>query len=303
MEYYYFHPRNKQYLFSEHYKEYELLRSMYQSYTLGGRIAWFLFNRSRRVRQLWRAKDVEKIPVLEVLQKVCPADTVFVINKGTGGVEQKTTALGYIPSVGEAVFFKYANTAVACNNVRNEAEALRLLHGKSFAPQLLAFVDAGNYCYLKTTVLQGQRLCTHGSDADLLHLLYSIAAIKHEQLDDSDLKVAWAHGDFCPWNMMLSPQNELLVYDWEMAGIQPLGYDLFCYLFQTSFLLQPRRNVSSVLQYNHALITSYFSHYAISDYSQYLKAFAQIKIEKENEKGSVKIRTSYEKLLQYVEKI
>ena len=303
MEYYYFHPRNKQYLFSEQYKEYELLRSMYQSYTLGGRIAWFLFNRSKRVRQLWRARDVEKIAEFEVLQTVCPAETIFVINKGTGGVEKKTTALGYIPSVGEAVFFKYANTPVACNNVRNEAEALRMLHGKSFAPQLLDFVDVGNYCYLKTTVLQGQRLRMHGSDADLLQLLYTIAATKHKTILDNKLVMAWAHGDFCPWNMMLSPKNELLVYDWEMAGMQPLGYDLFCYLFQTSFLLHQRRKVSSVLKANHSLITTYFANYAINDYTVYLMAFAQRKIDKENEKGSVKLRKSYEKLLKYVEKI
>ncbi|MCF8244688.1 MAG: aminoglycoside phosphotransferase family protein [Saprospiraceae bacterium] len=46
-----------------------------------------------------------------------------------------------------------------------------------------------------------------------------------------------AHGDFTPWNMYLG-RDKLHVYDWELAGRQPLLFDAFHFVFQSGILLK-----------------------------------------------------------------
>ncbi len=58
--------------------------------------------------------------------------------------------------------------------------------------------------------------------------------------------VAYAHGDFTPWNMFVS-SNGIYVYDWELAMPEQLFlYDAFHFIFQSSILIlhQPYKQIS-----------------------------------------------------------
>jgi hypothetical protein len=55
--------------------------------------------------------------------------------------------------------------------------------------------------------------------------------------DISQLPMAYAHGDFTPWNMYVG-EDKIHVYDWEMARpALPMLYDLFHFVFQSQVLV------------------------------------------------------------------
>ncbi len=60
-----------------------------------------------------------------------------------------------------------------------------------------------------------------------------------QSFDQSQLvSLCYAHGDFTPWNMFVSP-NKIHVYDWELAMPEQLPlFDLFHHVIQSSVLIQ-----------------------------------------------------------------
>ncbi|MFA5299572.1 MAG: phosphotransferase, partial [Lutibacter sp.] len=115
------------------------------------------------------------------------------------------------------------------------------------------------------------------------------------------LESSFAHGDFCPWNLMTS-NDQILIYDWEFAGDYPLGYDLFTFIFQTNFLLKPKKNIEAIIIENEHSILSYFKSKNSLDWKSYLIEFAKLKVEFELNKGTNKLISNYKALLEYVEK-
>jgi len=67
-------------------------------------------------------------------------------------------------------------------------------------------------------------------------LRQSVASLK-EELNKVDIPFAYAHGDFTPWNMY-THYSGINVYDWEMAGMRPVGYDVFHFVFQSEVLVE-----------------------------------------------------------------
>ncbi len=68
-------------------------------------------------------------------------------------------------------------------------------------------------------------------------LAYNIKVLL-SNLDEKELvAVAYAHGDFTPWNMFIS-ENHVHLYDWELAMPEQLFlYDAFHFVFQSSVLI------------------------------------------------------------------
>ena len=99
---------------------------------------------------------------------------------------------------------------------------------------------------------------------------------------------------------MMANNGEVLLFDWEMAGAYTLGYDLFTYIFQTHFLLNPEIPIKNIVAENIKAIEYYFSHFNISDWKSYLKAFTDHKISLEQLKGDSNMLTEYLKLLDFV---
>jgi hypothetical protein len=192
---------------------------------------------------------------------------------------------------------------LARKNVINEGEILKQLVNLDFVPQLNQHINAKEFTFIQTSVLKGERVVNQNIEQQLLCVLCKVAQLKvvTKKECNSELKTCFSHGDFCPWNMMLY-KNELQIFDWEMGGIRPVGYDLFTYIFQTSFLLTPSKINSLIIQENKTLITSYFKSQKIEDWSHYLFEFSTIKLNLELEKKSENLLPFYKELNDYVQK-
>ncbi|GAB3041886.1 phosphotransferase [Spirosoma pulveris] len=303
MNYFHFDPFSKQYLFPEEYKKYPFLLSFYQPYTLLGWLMWFLWRKFSVIRLFCRVKGLESILPFNIYCKYISANSIVAFNLGTPGTEQKTTILGIDKLTGEKFFIKYATRPLALSNVKKEALVLSHLTDLPFVPKLLASVSDPDYTLIKTNVFDGVKVTTQNIEDQLLSILSKLAkqGVSLPQ-DDYSLDTCFAHGDFCPWNMIVC-EDKLFVYDWEMATYYPLGYDLFTYVFQTSFLLQPRISIESILEKNKGLLNLYFQDLEIDTWHPYLLSFAQIKLEAEIKKKNIKLITHYESLRNYAKGI
>lgn len=68
-------------------------------------------------------------------------------------------------------------------------------------------------------------------------LMYNLKVLFHSLNSDRIVPVAYAHGDFTPWNMFVS-KNQLGVFDWELANKeQRLLFDAFHFIFQSNILI------------------------------------------------------------------
>jgi hypothetical protein len=304
VRYYYFNPFNKQYYFPEGFQQHPLLTTFYQPYTFAGSLLWFAWKNSSLVRRLCREESIESVVPIDRFQKYLPTSAIMAINRGTLGIEQKMSVLAYDPVSGDEFFIKYAESEIARGNVDNEGKVLAQLNHLDFVPKLNQQASEEEYSLIQTSILKGERLTKQKVDDQILDVLSQLSSqkVKTDRIFASELQYCFAHGDFCPWNMMLD-KDQLNVFDWEMAGIYPLGYDLFTFIFQTSFLLSAQKSIGKVLQENLTLIEKYFKIFKIKNWQAYLLAFASAKINLETPKENQFLLFAFQELKIYVEKI
>jgi len=295
--YFFFNPFSKQYFFPKGFLNYKLFSNFYQPYTLKGKMLWKLWSKSRLLRWVCLEKHPEEmLPILN-LQKYLPATSLLAFNRGTLGPEQKTTVLGVDQETGEQFFIKYAETEISQKNVKNEGLILKQLIALDYVPQLKKFVNTEEYLFIQTSVLTGEKVVSQNINQQLLMILTQLHQLKVESNNQQDtkLKVSFAHGDFCPWNMMLK-ESKLLLYDWEMAGYYPVGYDLFTYIFQTAFLLFPASDIQEIIKRNNELIVTFFKLIELNDWKKYLLEFVEVKLKIETSKNNKHLTNQYYQL-------
>ena len=304
MRYFFFNPFTKQYYFPEGYKNYPLFGSFYTSYTIAGSLLWFFWRNFSFFNNLCLAKDTEKLLPITQIKAYVPASSILAFNLGTKGVEQKTTILGIDKTTKDEFFIKFAESSIARINVNNEGQVLQQLNHLNFVPKLQRHVNTSDYTLILTNTLKGKRLNWKPDQNELLTKLKLLAnqSIKTNINYLSELETCFAHGDFCPWNMM-DHNGKLMLFDWEMAANYPKGFDLFTHIFQTSFHLKPKKSISELLKENNALIKSYFNFFSIVKWQDYLRAFASIKLELETQKKDKSLMFLFQQLESYAKKI
>ena len=301
MKYFYIHPFKPQYFFPKGFKQHEVFLSFFKPYSLIGKFSWALFRNFGLYRIWFRKSSIEAFIPETAIRKIVGKEPLMAFNIGTLGPEQKITCLGWKKN--SYFFIKYAQTPLANKNVVNEHQILQQLSGLDFVPQILDFHQDDKQVLLKTDVLTGTRWGNTPLNKTILNCLFKLAekSIGPINKTTSSIKAVFAHGDFCPWNMM-GKNGKVLLFDWEMGGNYPLGYDLFTYLFQTNFLLEPEKTIQAILLENKDIIVQYFNHFNISNRNDYLKAFSKIKIDLEKKKGPKGMLSQYKILLDYAEK-
>lgn len=304
MRYYYFNPFNRQYYFPEGFQQHLLFTTFYQPYTLAGSLLWFAWKNIGLVRQFCKEESAESILPIDRFKGHLPSTAIMAINRGTVGIEQKMSILAYDPISGKEFFLKYAESEIARKNVENEGIVLEQLSHLAFVPKLNQHVSEKDYTLIQTSILKGERLAKQKVDEQVLNVLNELSKqkVNTEKRFESELQTCFAHGDFCPWNMMLQ-ENQLSVFDWEMAGTYPLGYDLFTFIFQTAFLLTPKKSIDKLLKENEILIENYFKAVEINNWHKYLFAFASVKINLETLKENNSLLLAFQELKIHVEKI
>ena len=300
--YFYLHPFKPQYFFPKGFKKYAPFHSFFKPYSLFGRISWFLFKHLSVYRILFKKQGIgEFIPETKI-KTIIGADKTIAFNRGTVGPEQKITALVY--DGGNYFFIKYGESDLARRNISNEHEVLREIQAQLNVPRVMNFYSDHKVTLLKTTLLEGKRIGKRAMDSKILDYLIKISGLKIDLVrsESFTLKSCFAHGDFCPWNMM-DKNGDILVYDWEMAGYKPLGYDLFTFIFQPLFLLHTKQPVSYGVEHNKQYINAYFLRFNIKDWRSYLQSFAHLKVEQQKVKNDQSQLThKFELLKQYAQK-
>lgn len=298
MKYFYIHPFKPQYFFPQGFKQYDFFLTFFSPYSKVGQISWYLFTRFSMYRILFAKKNIETFIPEKNIRKIIGEDPIMAFNTGTIGPEQKITALGV--SNQKSFFIKYGQTKIAIANVTNEYNTLKQIAHLDKVPKVLDFYSDNNQVLLKTNVLEGKRLNYKPIDKSIINQLILLSKQKVDcfKTTSSNLLSCFSHGDFCPWNMMAN-NGDILLFDWEMAGSYTLGYDLFTYIFQTRFLLNPETSIRNVVVENIKAIEYYFSHFNIIDWKPYLRAFTDDKISLEKLKGDNGMLTKYLKLLEY----
>lgn len=298
--YYYIHPFKPQYFFPRGFEKDPIFRSFFQPYSFKGKVSWTLFCNSRLYRQFFKKRNIEPYIPEQAIRNILDCQSLMAFNIGTPGPEQKITALGR--EAGDYFFIKYGQTPLARKNVSNEYNVLKLLELKAdFAPIPQDFYQDEQQVLLQTEIIRGEREQRTRLSEAILQILIELAEldIQIQKTTNSDLKQVFGHGDFCPWNIM-DKNGEKVLFDWEMGGTYPLGYDLFTFLFQTNFLLHPEKTQKKIITSNKYYINHYFNHFCIKDWNPYLIAFARVKANLEKSKDEEGLYQSYKELKKYV---
>jgi hypothetical protein len=301
MRYYYFDPFRRQYYFPEEFQKYPLFISFYKPYKLIARITWYIWWNIPIIRYLGTTIHAEKHLPLNQITPFVPTGSVLAFNMGSEGDENKITVLGIDPTTNETFFIKYATNKIACLNVFNEGVILEQLSHLKFVPVLKLKTKVYNdFTLIITSVLQGEKIKNQSLNSQILGILFQLSEQKVKSYHNftSGLLTCFAHGDFCPWNL-LSFEGNINVFDWELAGNYHIGYDLFTFIFQYEFLINEKVRFEYILNENSDMIQQYFNHFNIDNWMVYLHEFAKLKYEFESEKNDKELMDYYLQLMQF----
>lgn len=281
------------------------LQYMYGLYSpYGGRLSkiyWWLFQHSSVVRALTSVNEKDLEFPYSKIKASDGNDTLMSFNMGSPGVEQKISILGYDNKLNIPFFAKFSQKPRAMALTRNEVLVYRLLDGTGLTPRLLKAVDTEDYVYLKAEYINGIRPKSRNITQEILHLCLPLASrhLTEQRTDANGLKMGLSHGDFCPWNVLVS-NDQIRLIDWELAADRTLGYDLFTYICQVAILFEPEKQLLLAIDESMEYVKAYFSTLGISDYKPYLKAFAEQKWVYEESKENIKLSRKYKALYKLI---
>lgn len=301
--YVYFPPKNPQFFFpKDAFKDFQ---KYYRPYSFKSKIFWKFYKNNKIIRRFFLVDENQiPLPIASIKEalKIKQKDYQCFFNIGTKGLEQKATII--VKTSNLSFFLKFAQSDIAKELVANEYNTLIELANHSFieSPQIIDYIinTSNSYSALITNVIEGDKFKYISLSNHIVHLLIKLSEIKLS--NNLKKEQVFAHGDFCPWNILVNDKNDLVLIDWEMAGSKPLGYDLFTFIFQTVFLLMPQKTITEIVANNKNFIDSYFKHFKIVAWQPYLKKFTNLKLLSENKKGNSMLLGKYHELLKYYEK-
>lgn len=281
------------------------LQYMYGLYSpYGGRLSkiyWWLFQHSSVVRALTSVNEKDLEFPYSKIKASDGNDTLMSFNMGSPGVEQKISILGYDKTLDIPFFAKFSEKPRAKKLTKNEIRIYRMLDGTGLTPKLLQSVDTDDYVYLKAEFIKGSRPQSRKMTDEVLQLCLPLSKyhLTDKDVDENGLKMSLSHGDFCPWNVLVS-ESSIRLIDWELATDRTLGYDLFTYICQVSILFEPDKDLLLAIDESMKYVKAYFSTLGISDYKPYLKAFAEQKWVYEESKENIKLSRKYKALYKLI---
>lgn len=298
MLYFIFKTFTTSYYFPNLSKDKRFMYGLYSAY--GGKLSkiyWNLFKKCFLVRQLTSVNEKDLPFPYQTIKDCLGKNTSLAFNMGSPGIEQKISILGYDNELKQPFFAKFSQKEAAKALTVNEIKIYQLLDNTRLTPKLLHYQITDEYVCLKAEYIQGERPKNRQLNQQIVDLCLKLKDYHIEKKDNDNLKHSLSHGDFCPWNMLVSNENIRLI-DWELAKERPLGYDLFTFICQVSSLFEPEKNLLHAIDQNNSLVQYYFKQCDIPDYLPYLKAFAQEKAEYEKGKNNIQLYNKYHQLEQ-----
>lgn len=294
MNLYHFKTFRTSYYFPSFNEDSRFLYGLYTPFGRGiAKVYWKLFCSCRLVQILNKVSNPDSVFPYSSIMALMPKDVLVSFNMGTPGPEQKISMLG-IETNGNHFFAKYSTKKDAMALSRNEIIILTKLKGTNLSPDLLIYKDNSDYVFFRTTCVEGKSPTTIELDDNIVDLAISINRI---DLQNRDLKTSLSHGDFTPWNLIITHEGKYKMIDWELACERELGYDLFTYIMHVGTLLMPNTSFIQLIEKNLYYIHKYFNIFGIKDWKPYLKAFARRRIEYDMNKCEYEHAKKFECLL------
>lgn len=273
----------------------EFLYGLYTPYGLVAKVYWWLFRNLSIVRLINRVDSSCLEFSYGTIIKLMPEGCVLSFNMGSPGIEQKISILG-VDSGGNRFFAKYSEKPEAIKLSRNEVRVLTKLKGLNQTPDLYYYSDCDDYCFIRTSFVKGCTMKSLNMNNDIVDLAIKISKCPFDTGNNNiHLKTGLAHGDFCPWNMLVD-NGEIHLIDWELAGEKPLGFDLFTFICETSATFNRKERLSSAIKTNEVFLRKYFDAFEIDSFDSYLDVFAHYKYERELSKGDMYLYGKYKEL-------
>ena len=279
----YFPPNRIQYIFSENLLKFKYENKlMYTPYSLKAKIVWKVLLIFPQIKRFLRIKE-NSIPlyIRDFIEQKNSKNTTFQINLGTQGPDQKTTIL--IEDGGNSSFYKIGTTQKSHELIKNEYNTLNMLQGRLNSPLALSFIVDKEIFFLETELFVGEKLKSLSLSDRIFNQILKISNLQPPSVID-EITYTFSHGDFCPWNILVHKNSELQTIDWEMSAEYPLAFDLFTFIFQTSFLLKQHLINQEIINLNKKWIKIYFDYFKEDNIKKYLKKFTEIKIDLETKK-------------------
>lgn len=265
---------------------------VYHPFSLSGKLIWNLW--AYVLKYVIRVKKTDFIDHHR-LDLFKDRDREMIIIKGEKGDDPNYTAIDVDEQLNPIKITKIAFQGIGRSYTENEIDTLKLIQTQPFAPNLLSFSKEDQYAYFTTDAVSGNNPNTNALNEEIIEFLCSLRSIlsTHKQkYEIRNLEHGFSHGDFCPWNIKFVPS--IYVYDWEMSGIYPLGYDLFMYLFQFEILVNgSQKSSQEILKDESEWISKYFTYFEVADYNPYFIAFLKLRIQL----TSGKLKQSYQHYL------
>lgn len=298
MNLYRFKTFRTSYFFPAPIKGQEFLYGLYTPF--GSNFAkayWWAFSHLAPIRIINLAKNINAEFPYDKIMEMCPKGSTMSFNMGTPGPEQKISMLGIEP-IGRHFFAKYSEKEDAKSLSRNEIKVLTALHGIGVAPELYDHYESKDFVFFRTSCIDGKTPNDLHINDNIVNLSISInkQLLSVNTHSTNGLQLGLSHGDYTPWNVIIGNGKHHMI-DWEMAEDRELGYDIFTYIIHVSTLFDPDASLLKTLESNTLHIKKYFKAFAISDWKEYLSAFAQHRIKYYSSKGNWDYALKYESLL------
>lgn len=287
MKFYRFKTFTTSYYFPDLYKSQQFMYGLYSAY--GGRLSkiyWLLFKKYKLVRLL-TCIDEKDLPFdYQYIKAVDGKNSLMSFNMGSPGVEQKISILGQNLDNGMPFFAKFSQKERAIRLTINEIDIYKKLDNTGLTPKLIEEKIGDNFAYLKAEYIVGHRPVIKMLNDEIINLCIKLKDhhLTQTKKDGKGLIYALSHGDFCPWNILVSKDSYKLI-DWELAEDRPLGYDLFTYICQVSALFEPQNKLLNAINDSLNYINRFFCMCGVDDYMPYLRAFTNEKVIYEQGKG------------------
>lgn len=292
-KYYYFPPFRPQFYFPK--KKFKQFTKFYEPFSFKAKLFWFVFLNIPLAKEIFIIRETQ-LPkhfrkIIEILDI---KDASVFFNTGTPGPEQKITAIAKNNT--KQRFIKFGETDLAMRLIQNEVETLRTMNTQACfksIPKVIDSFKAEDFCYLVTNVINGEKLKAIEFSPPIFEFL---TAFQIKTQTKHDLYQIFSHGDFCPWNIIVEDNGNIVPVDWEMASLKTLGYDLFTYIFHTNFLLFPQKRPDDIIKKNKVWIEQYFHHFNVKEYDKYLLSFVTDRLKQESKSPNQKLYKKYQQL-------
>lgn len=293
----------KQYFFHEDAFKHKELIGIYQPYRTLLKYIYSVWKNFAPIRYLFSQNINASIVEAELMDALPELkDATWVVDFGRKSLHRKVTGIIISNRNGtiSKIFFKVGFTAYAHRAVKKEAEFYKLCEHLEITPVLYDCRITDRFMCYTSEYIEANKLDDPSLDETIIKLIKRISTLTITKAtvfsNASHLKLSFAHGDMCPWNILKSKHDgKFRVIDWEFAGMYPIGFDLLTYIFQVKFLIDRKQDAKNIFEGNKAIIEKFYKDCGIDNWVAYLREY--VNICEERQKGSY-LETRFKELKQ-----